>query len=69
MTEERSGAMRDLLKPGQKVPISGRYEIVGEHGGKRDGLEVTLVQDEHAPPTPKPNERFKLVDETKHKRK
>jgi hypothetical protein len=58
-----------LLKPGQKVPDSGQYEIVGARGGKHERREVTLVKDEHAPPTTKPGERFKLVDKTKHKKK
>jgi hypothetical protein len=58
-----------LLKPGQKVKDSGQYEIVGERGGKLEGREVTLVKNEPAPPTPEPNERFRLVDKTKHKSK
>ena len=61
--------MSELLKPGQKVPVSGQYERVGPRGGSRGGLEVTLVKDEPAPPTPDPNERFILKDATKHKGK
>ena len=61
--------MSELIKPGQKVPASGQYERVGSRGGSRGGLEVTLVKNEPALPTPKPNERFKLVDATKHKGK
>jgi hypothetical protein len=61
--------LSNLLKPGEKVKISGQYEIVGERGGKQEGREVTLVKNEPAPPTPKPNQKLKLVDETKHKRK
>jgi hypothetical protein len=68
-TKERRKSLENLLKPGQKVKDSGQYEIVGARGGKLEGREVTLVKDEPAPPTPGPNERFKLVDKTKHKNK
>ncbi len=55
------------LKPGQKVPISGQYEVYGPRGGKT-GLEVTLVKNEPAPPTRKSGQTMILVDKTKHKR-
>jgi hypothetical protein len=48
------------VKPGETVKFSGQYI-------KPDGNEVTLVKGEPAPPTPKPNQQFTLVDKTKHK--
>lgn len=53
------------LKPGQKVPISGQYEVIGPRGGKT-GHEVTLVKGESAPPTMKAGQKMVLVDKTKH---
>lgn len=54
-----------LLKSGQKVSISGQYEVVGPRGG-RTGHEVTLVKGETAPPTMKSGQKMILVDKTKH---
>lgn len=55
-----------LLKPGQKVPQSGQYERTGPRGGKRDGTEITGVENKRLPPGSEPGERFRLVDPTKH---
>lgn len=54
-----------FLKSGQKVIISGQYEVVGPRGG-RTGHEVTLVKGEPAPPTMKSGQKMILVDKTKH---
>ncbi|MDR7856068.1 YjzC family protein [Tissierella sp.] len=54
------------LKPGQKVPASGQYEVVGPRGGKT-GKEVTSVKGESLPPTQKPGQKYNLVDPTKNK--
>jgi hypothetical protein len=56
----------ELLKPGQKAPDSGQYEIVGPRGGKTGEGERTVVEGEPMPPTPEPGQRFRLVDPTKH---
>lgn len=54
------------LKPGQKAPQSGQYEIRGDQGG-RSGKEVTVVKGEPLPPTPKPGQKYQIVDPTKNK--
>lgn len=56
-----------MLKSGEKVKISGQYEIIGPRGGKT-GQEVTLVKNETAPPTPKAGQKMILTDKTKHKK-
>ena len=58
--------MADKLKPGQPAPRSGQYEIVGPRGG-RTGAERTVTRREPLPPTPKPGQRYILIDPTKHK--
>lgn len=51
---------KTYVRPGQPVPISGQYHIPG-------GKEVTLVKGKPAPPTKKADQKFILVDKTKHK--
>ena len=51
------------LKPGQTAPFSGQYIIVGPRGGQT-GEERTSVQGHVLPPTPKPGQRYELVDPT-----
>ena len=51
-------------RPGQIADISGQYEIV--RGGKGTGVERTVTRGEPLPPTPKPGDRYHLVDRTKH---
>ena len=53
----------NTLRPGQNVPRSGQYEIVGPRGG-RTGEERTMVRGETAPPTPQSGQRFRLTDPT-----
>lgn len=59
--------VRKTLRPGMNVDLSGQYRLY-----KADGTsarrEVTLVKDEHAPPTPKKHMFLRLVDKTKHKK-
>lgn len=57
--------MKNLFKPGQHVPRSGQYEIIGPKGGKT-GEEITGVKGKILPPTPKVGSSYKLVDPTKH---
>ena len=55
----------DLLKPGQKVPQSGQYEITGSRGGGT-GIERTVVEGEPMPPPLESGQRYRLVDPTRH---
>ncbi|RCX15620.1 hypothetical protein DFP94_11468 [Fontibacillus phaseoli] len=50
------------LKPGSIAPKSGQYQ------NTKTGLEVTATKGNPLPPTPKPNQGYKLVDATKHKK-
>jgi hypothetical protein len=59
--------MAPVLKPGQKAPVSGQYEVVGPRGG-HTGREVTATKGEPLPPTREPNQGYILSDPTKHKR-
>ena len=56
------------LRPGQRAPRSGQYEVVGPRGGQT-GQEVTSVRLKPLPPTPKPGQSYVLVDPTKHRTK
>jgi hypothetical protein len=58
----------ELLKPGQKTPESGQYEVTGPRGGSK-GHEITSIEGKPLPPTPEKNQRYKSVDPTKHKGK
>ena len=53
------------LKPGNKAPKSGQYEVIGPRGG-HTGKEVTSAKGETMPPT-KSGSTFNLVDPTKNK--
>ena len=48
--------------PGEKAPRSGQYKNTST------GYEVTVVKNEPLPPTPKPKQKYVLVDKTKHKK-
>lgn len=56
---------KNALKPGQAVPRSGQYEIIGPRGGKT-GEEITGVKGKILPPTQKAGSSYELVDATKH---
>jgi hypothetical protein len=53
------------IKPGQKAPASGQYEIVSRTG-KETGVERTVVRGDPLPPTPAKGQSYKLTDRTKH---
>jgi hypothetical protein len=53
------------LRPGQRAPHSGQYQIVGPKGGR--GVERTVVRNEPLPPTPTSGSTYRLVDRTKHR--
>ena len=48
--------------PGEKAPKSGQYRNTGTK------TEVTATQGEPLPPPPKKNQKYILVDPTKHKK-
>lgn len=56
--------MAKILKSGNKVRVSGQYEIIGPRG-RKTGEEITGVKGKILPPTPKKGEGYKLVDRTK----
>ncbi len=58
---------RPPFKPGEKVPASGQYPIVGQRGGDT-GEERTVTRGEPFPPTPKPSQGYGKPDLTRHKR-
>ena len=58
--------MKRPMKPGEKAPASGQYEIVGPRGGGT-GEERTVVKDEPLPPTPRPHQGYKIADRTRNK--
>jgi hypothetical protein len=58
--------MAKTFKPGETAPASGQYEIIGPRGGET-GKERTVTRGEPLPPTPGPNEKYKLVDRTRNK--
>ena len=62
---KKNKMMKTNLKPGQTVPISGQYEVIGPRGGET-GEEITGVKGKTLPPTPKVGSSYKLVDKTKH---
>ena len=59
--------MSKTFKPGQTVPTSGQYKVVGPRGGDK-GREVTSVKGEPFPPTQKSGERYVMSDKTQHKK-
>jgi len=52
---------KTTVKTGETVPVSGQYKPSGSN------TEVTFVQGNRVPPTPKGATKFTLVDQTKHK--
>jgi len=56
---------KKIFKPGEISKDSGQYEIIGKRGSGT-GKERTVVKREPFPPTPKPGQRYKLTDKTKH---
>ena len=51
------------FKPGETAPRSGQYRNTVTR------REATVVKNEPFPPTPGKNQKYKLVDPTKHKKK
>lgn len=57
--------MKQSLKPGQKAPFSGQYEILGPRGG-HTGEERTVVRGEPLPPTPQQGQTYQIADRSKN---
>ncbi len=57
--------MSSKLKPGEKAPASGQYEIVGPRGG-HTGVERTVTKGEPLPPTPGQGQGYRIADRTKN---
>jgi hypothetical protein len=53
-------------KPGEVVPESGQAEITNSRG-QGTGEERTVTKGERFPPTPKPGQKYRVVDPTKHR--
>lgn len=57
--------MGKKLTPGMKAPVSAQYEILGPRGG-HTGEERTVVRGETLPPTPGPDQSYRIADRTKN---
>ena len=53
------------LRPGEKVKISGIYDIIDQKG-KKTGKQKTFVKEYTAPATPEKGQYYKLAVKTKH---
>ena len=58
---------KKTYSPGEPAPRSGQYRIVGPRGGDKGGMERTSTKNKPLPPTPQPNQRYVLVDPTRHR--
>lgn len=65
LTKQREST---LYRSGDRTPISGQYELINSDG-ESTGQEVTSTQNHPFPPTPEPNQSYKLVDPTQHKKR
>ena len=50
---------KKVLKPGNTTPESGVYEVIKPNGSST-GKEITSIEGNPLPPTPKPNQGLKL---------
>ncbi len=56
-----------LVRPGQKVKVSGQYRLAQPDGTLlNDASEYTLVEGEPAPPAPRKGLVYVLVDASRH---
>jgi hypothetical protein len=60
-------AQYSLHSPGERTPLSGQYELINSDG-KGTGVEVTSISGHPFPPTSEPEQSYRLVDPTKHKK-
>ena len=54
---------KPTYKPGQKIPNSGIYKMVGPRGGEI-GENITAVKGHKFPPTQRPGEVYKETKKT-----
>jgi hypothetical protein len=54
------------LKPGEKAPVSGLYELIGPRGG-HTGKERTVARGEVLPPTPEPGMEYRIAERARNK--
>jgi hypothetical protein len=59
MTKARKKSSRKTVKPGERAPASGVYEVVGPRG-TRTGDERTVVRGQPLPPIPKSRQSYTL---------
>ena len=57
--------MSKTFKPGDEAPASAQYEIVGKRGG-HTGIERTVSKGKTLPPTPEPDQSYRIADRTKN---
>jgi hypothetical protein len=57
--------MSDVLRPGQRAPRSGIYDMVGPRG-RRTGEQVVSTHNKPLPPTEKPGQGYRLVEPAHH---
>jgi hypothetical protein len=57
--------MSEILKPGQRAPRSGIYDMVGPRGGPT-GEQVVSTHNKPLPPTQKPGQGYRLADPAHH---
>jgi len=53
-------------RPGEYAPRTGRYEIIGPKGARTGNIRE-ISRGEPLPPTPKPGQRFILIETPKRK--
>ncbi|MEH2249359.1 hypothetical protein [Nostoc sp.] len=56
-----------LHRPGERTPQSGQYELINSDGDGT-GLEITSISGHPFPPTSEPDQSYRLVDPTLHKK-
>lgn len=55
-----------VLEPGSSAPVSGIYQVVGPRG-RSAGPQCTVAKGEPLPPTPRPDQGYRLVPSAERK--
>jgi hypothetical protein len=58
--------LAQTLKPGEKAPVSGLYQLIGPRGGST-GKERTVARGEILPPPPKPGMTYQISERAHNK--
>lgn len=66
-SEQTLQAQSSLHRPGERTPQSGQYELINSDG-EGTLLEVTSISGHPFPPTSEPDQSYRLVDPTLHKK-